>query len=360
MRRLDWYILKKFFVTFFFCLLVITAIAIAVDSSEKAGGLVKSGVSKSDVIWVYYPAFIPYIWGLMFPIFVFVAVIFFTSRMAMQSEIIAILASGVSYRRLLRPYLIGGLILAGLLWIGNRSYIPHANAVKNSFYENEFIGSDNYSGCFNCYYRRTDTNSFVALKDFNLDTKIAYGFAMQKLKNGKVTYNIRSNMVRWDTIRHQWQLINARERIINNMGETIRHYDSLLLDLNLKPEELKRDNNLKDKLTSSQLKSFIDKEEMRGTEGLNIMKVEYYRRTATSYAVLLLTMIGAVIASRKTRGGGGLHIAIGIVIAAFFVLSDRFSTVFSTNGNFSPFIAAWLPNFVFTLIALIFYRFTPK
>jgi len=360
MSRLDWYILKKFFVTFFFCLIVITAIAIAVDSSEKTGSFLKAGLSRADVLREYYPAFVLYIWGLMFPIFVFIAVIFFTSRLAMQSEIIAILASSVSYNRFLKPYLIGGIILALLLWLGNRSFIPHANAVRSKFHENEFFGNENYSGCFNCFYRRTDTNTFVAIKDFNPDVMIAYGFSLQKLKEEKVIYNLRSDIIRWDTVKKIWKARNVKERIVNSMGETIHQYDSLIIDLNLKPEELKRDEFLKDKLTSSQLKAYIKLEEMRGTEGLNTLKVEHYRRTATAYAVLLLTMMGAVIASRKTRGGSGLHIAIGIVIAAFFVLSDKFSTVFAIKGNFPPLIAAWLPNLVFTFIAGLFYRLTPK
>jgi lipopolysaccharide export system permease protein len=223
-----------------------------------------------------------------------------------------------------------------------------------------YLGNENYSSCYNCFYRRTDTNTFVTLKDFNQETKIAYGFSLQRIKNEKVVYNLRSDIIRWDTIKNKWQLRNARERIVDSMGETVHQYDTLVIDMSLKPEELKRDETLKDKLTSSQLKAYIQQEEMRGTEGLNTLKVEHYRRTATPYAVLLLTMIGAVIASRKTRGGSGLHIALGIVIAAFFVLSDRFSTVFSIKGNFPPLIAAWLPNIAFTFVAWFFYRLTPK
>lgn len=366
MQKLDWYILKKFLVTFFFCIILFTVIAMAVDSSEKAGSFSKAGLTRADVIREYYPAFIPYIWGLMFPIFVFIAVIFFTSRMAMQSEIIAVLASTVSYNRFLRPYLIGGLLLAVFLWFGNRSFIPNANAKRSEFHKKYmgqdyfYVGSENYGSCYSCFYRRIDTNTFVALKDFNPDTKIAYGFSLQKIKDEKVIYNLRSDIIRWDTVKNKWQLIKARERIIDSMGETIHQHDSLVIDMSLKPEELKRDETLKDKLTSGQLKSYIKQEEMRGTEGLNALKVEHYRRTATPYAVLLLTMIGAVLASRKTRGGSGLHIALGIVIAAFFVLSDRFSTVFSIKGNFPPLIAAWLPNMAFTFVAWLFYRMTPK
>lgn len=365
MKKLDWYILKKFLVTFFFCLFLFTAIAVAVDTSEKTDNFVSSGLSTIELIQQYYAGFIPWIWGLLFPIFVFIAVIFFTSRMAMGSELVAILASGVSYNRILRPYMIGGIFFGLLLWLGNHTFIPRANTIRSK-YHTTYLDKDNplrnpsFSGCYNCYYMRADTNTFVGFKDFNSDTKTGYGFFLQKIEGVKVIYNLRGDLIRWDTALYKWQLVNAVERIVDSMGEKVQLYDSLFIDLNIKPEELRKDEYLKDKLTTAELHAFIQKEEMRGTEGLNTLKVEYYRRTATPFAVLLLTIIGAVISSRRTRGGSGLHLAIGIAIAAVFILFDRFSTVFSIKGNFHPMMAAWLPNIVFTFVAWVFYRLAPK
>lgn len=365
MKKLDWYILKKFLVTFFFCLFLFTTIAVAVDTSEKTDNFVSSGLSTIELIEQYYAGFIPYIWGLLFPIFVFIAVIFFTSRLAMGSEIVAILASGVSYNRILRPYLIGGLFFGLLLWFGNHTFIPRGNIIRSKYHntyldDNNILRNRNYSGCYNCYYMRADTNTFVGLRDFNQVTKIGYGFFLQKIQGVKVIYNLRGDLIRWDSVIHKWQLLNALERIVDSMGETVRKHDSLIIDFNVKPEELRKDEYLKDKLTTPELNAYIKQEEMRGTEGLNALKVEYYRRTATPFAVLLLTMIGAVIATRRIRGGGGLHLAIGIAIAAVYILFDRFSTVFSIKGNFPPMIAAWLPNFVFTFVAWGLYRLAPK
>ena len=150
------------------------------------------------------------------------------------------------------------------------------------------------------------------------------------------------------------------ERKVDATGETVTTYDTLNLKISLKPHELRRDEYLKDKLTTPELAAFIRQEEERGTEGLNTLKVEQYRRTATPASVFLLTLIGAVIASRRTRGGSGMHLALGITIAALFILSDRFSTVFATKGNFPPFLAAWLPNIVFAVVAYLLYRKTPK
>lgn len=366
MLKLDWYILKKLLVTFFFCLLLFTVVAVAVDSSEKADDFVKANLSTMGIIKNYYLGFVPWIWSLLFPLFVFIAVIFFTSKMATRSEIIAILASGTSYNRFLRPYFFGGLFLALLLWVGNRYWIPKANGIYGSFkskYIDKNDPSKNQSGsatCVQCFYLRIDTATFVGLKNFDTSSKTARPFFMEKVKGNKVIYNLRAEMIQWDTAKLKWKLTNATERYVDSMGEKMKYYPDTTISISLKPEELRKDYYIKDKLTTPELTAFIKREEAKGTEGLNTLRVEQYRRTATPAAVLLLTMIGAVIASRRTRGGSGLHLALGIVIAALFILSDRFSTVFATNGNFPPLLAAWLPNIVFAAVAYWMYRRTPK
>ena len=183
---------------------------------------------------------------------------------------------------------------------------------------------------------------------------------MGKVKGDKVFYNLRGSPVSWDTTLRNWKLRNVVERTVDSMGETVKRYDTMNLKISLKPHELRKDDYLKDKLTTPELVDFIRLEEQRGTEGLNTLKVEQYRRTATPASVFLLTMIGVVIASRRTRGGSGMHLALGITIAALFIVSDRFSTVFATKGNFPPLLAAWLPNIVFAIIAYFLYRKTPK
>lgn len=365
MRKIDWYILKKFIVTFIFCMLLFTVIAVAVDSSEKTDDFVKANLTTSEIITKYYLGFVPFIWSLLFPLFVFIAVIFFTGRLATRSEVIAILASGTSYNRFLRPYLIGGLLLAGLLWVGSRYWIPKANIIRSNF-QTQFVDSHDptknrmETDCYRCFYRRIDSNTYIGIKGFDTASKSATSFFMEKVKNNKVIYNLRGSPINWDTTTRKWKLRNVIERIVDSAGETEKRYDTMNLNISLKPNELRKDDYLKDKLTTPELIAYIRQEEDRGTEGLNTYKVERYRRTATPFAVLLLTMIGAVIASRKNRGGSGMHLALGITIAALFIISDRFSTVFATKGNFPPFIAAWLPNIVFTAVAYLLYRKTPK
>ncbi|MFI5187444.1 MAG: LptF/LptG family permease [Chitinophagales bacterium] len=362
MRKIDWYIIKQLFVTFFFCMFLFTLIAVAVDSSEKTDDFVKSGLTTSQIIRQYYFGFIPYIWGLLFPLFVFIAVIFFTSRMAARSEVIAILATGVSYNRFLRPYLVGGFFLALMLWFASRNMIPRAQEIRSNF-QSKYIdpfGVKSGRDPSLPIYKRADPNTYVGFRYYDTSTKGANGFYLDRVKDNKVVYNLRADYMKWDTAKKNWKLTNTTERYINGMHETVRNRSELHLNLNIKPEDLEDDEYIKDKLSTPKLRHYIRMEELRGSEGLNTLRVELYRRTATPFTVLLLTLIGVVVSSRKVRGGSGLHLAIGIVIAVLFILFDRFSTVFSIKGDFPPLIAAWLPDIVFGGVAYWLYRIAPK
>jgi lipopolysaccharide export system permease protein len=364
-RKIDWYILRKFFSTFIFCMLLFTVIAVAVDSSEKADILVRTGLSTYQVIRQYYFGFVPWIWGLLYPLFVFIAVIFFTSKMAVRSEVIAILASGTTYNRWLRPYFIGGIIFAIGLWFANQYGIPKANEIRSDFQTNYFDKGDptaniNLSSCYNCFYKKLDSVTYVGVKYYDTASKTAHPFFLEKVRKNQVYYNLRAERIQWDTAKHNWLLTNVVERYVDSARERVRTVPVMNLKLPLKTTELRRDEYLKDKLTTPELQEFIHTEEVRATEGLSPLKVELYRRSATPFTVLLLTMIGAIIAGRKTRGGSGLHLAIGIVIAALFIISDRFSTVFATKSSFPPVLAAWVPNIVFTIVCLFLYFRAPK
>jgi lipopolysaccharide export system permease protein len=361
-KKLDWYILRQFFVTFLFCMLLFTVIAVAVDSSEKTDDFVKSRLSTFQIFKQYYIGFIPYIWGMLYPLFVFIAVIFFTSRMAVRSEVIAILASGTTYNRWLRTYLVGGLIFATILWFAARYGIPKANEIRSTFQsrytDSGDPGKDSHGSIG--HYRRTDSNTYIGLRYFDTSAKGGGSFFLNRLKDGKLVYNLKAEYIQWDAKRKQWKLTNATERRIDSLSENLTQVHEMYLTLNFIPRDLRRDYYLKDKLSTPELSRLIETEELSGNEGINTLKVEKYRRSATPASVLLLTFIGAVIAGRKTRGGSGLHLAIGIIIAASFLLLDRFSTVFSTKGNFPPLLAAWVPNIIFTLVAWYLYRRAPK
>jgi lipopolysaccharide export system permease protein len=342
-------------------MLLFTIIAVAVDSSEKTDDFVKTGLSTYQIIKQYYLGFVPFIWGMLYPLFVFIGVIFFTSKMALRSEIIAILASGTSYKRWLRPYIIGGVVSAIGLWFALRFAIPKANEIRGNF-QTTYLDKGDPSKAYSstAYYMRVDANTYVGLRYYDTMAKSASGFFLEKVKNNKMYYNLRAQRLLWDTSKNNWQLINVTERRIDSTHEIIKQLPQMNLNLNFKPKDLRKDEYLKDKLTTPELNEFIRLEELRGSEGLNTLKVEKYRRTATPATVLLLTIIGAVMAGRKTRGGSGLHLATGIIIASIFIVSDRFSTVFSIKGNLPPLLAAWIPNIVFSFVAYYLYRRAPK
>jgi lipopolysaccharide export system permease protein len=366
LKKIDWYIIKKFLSTTVFMVIIFSVIAGVIDTSEKADDFVKTGLSGYYILTHYFAGFIPFIISMIFPLMVFIAVILFTSKMAGRSEIVAMLAGGIRFNRMLRPYLIGALLLGGFFWYATQYLIPKANVLRANF-QSKYIDSKSsyevgqYLSKGSNYYIRIDSNTFAGLRNYDTASKVAYGgFFLERLNGTKLVYNLRADNLRWDTVKNKWKLENVVERKIAGINEDLKLIDSMNINLKVKPSEIKPDKYLKDKMTTPELKEFIKREEDRGTEGLNDYKVERYKRDATPFSVVLLTLMGAVIASRKTRGGSGLHMAMGIILAAIFVVMDKFSLTFSTKGNFHPFLAAWTPNVIFAMVAIFLYRRAPK
>lgn len=362
MKKLDWYIFKNFLTTFFFSLFLFAFIAVVIDISEKTDDFVKSGLNFSQIVTRYYYGFVPHILALLFPLFVFIAVIFFTSKMAGRSEIVAVLASGTSFNRFLRPFFFAGVLLASLLWIANSYVIPSANEIRLTFQETYIDANSSYNPLVSQrtnLYIRIDSFTYAGV-NYDTATKTGSGFFMQHIKGNQVDYNLRAETIHWDTAKRKWLLNNVIERTINGLKENVTLTTDKTMNFHFKPIDLKRDEHAKDKLITPDLDQFIKLEEQRGAEGLNALKVERYRRDASPVTVLLLTMIGAVVASRRVRGGSGAHLAIGFLTGATFILTDRFSTIFSVKGNLSPELAAWLPNIMFVFVAFWFYKKAPK
>jgi len=341
-----------------------TLIAVVVDISEKTDDFAKTPLTAGQIFIQYYLGFIPFIDALLFPLFVLIAVIFFTSKMAGRSEIIAILATGTTYNRFLLPYWLGGGLLALLLMFSLAFVIPIAN-VKYTGFEAKYIKvNSTYDPLVENYQRnvyfRIDSFTYAGIRNYDTLSKFGGPFFMHRIFNNGLVYNLRCESIQWDTAARKWKLKNIVERHINGLKETVKTQKNLTLNFNFKPIDLSRDEYAKDKLNTPQLHQYIQAQELRGTEGLNTLEVEEDRRLATPFSVLILSLIGAIIASRKVRGGSGAHIAIGFVAGAIFILMDRFSTIFSTKGNLPPLIAAWLPNIIFAFVAVYFYRKAPK
>ena len=363
MKIIDWYILKKFLVTFFFALIALTVLVIIIDLSERTDDFAKTGLPASTIVTQYYFGFIPRITAMLFPLFIFIAVIFFTSKMASRSEIIAILGSGVSFRRFLLPFAWGGLLFTGILWWTNQYVLPPANerwANFNSQYiDFNYGGYVNTSTISNKYFK-LDSFSYAGIRYYDTASKTGSNFFVQRFDGTQLVYNMQAQSLSWDTATHKWKLDKVTERTINGLAHSIVESDSKMMNFNFKPRDLRRDDYMKDKLTTPELSEFIQLEKLRGSENVNSLILEKQNRNATPVSVFILTIIGATIASQKIRGGSGFHLAVGVLICVIYILVGRFSAVFSLKANFDPVVAAWLPNVVFGFLAWILYRRASK
>ena len=327
--------------------------------SEKTDDFARSGLNFTEIFNQYYLGFIPYIVSMLFPLFVFISVIYFTSKMAIRSEFIAILSSGVSLKRILKPYLIGGVFLALLLWAGNSYVIPRANE-KRTLFEAKYVRGPMMEVMSKSIYMRVDSFSYCGIRYYDTSARGGGSFFLDRVVNHKLTYNLRSDNINWDTARKMWKLSSVVERSLYELREDVKYYPEIFKDFNFKPSDLQRDEYVKSRLTTPELNRMIEQEKLRGSESVKELMMERAHRNSTPVAVVILTLIGAILACRKIRGGSGGHLAMGIIICAVFILTDRFSTIFSTKGNLNPWIAAWLPNVIFSFVTVWLYKKAPK
>jgi lipopolysaccharide export system permease protein len=359
MKKLDRYILGRFLTTFFFCIALFTMVVVVVDLSEKADDFARIHFTTWQIITQYYVGFIPHIDALLFPLFVFLSVIFFTSKMADRSEVVAILSSGVSFRRYLRPYWIGGIFLTAMLWFGYQSVLPAANTIWGNFLS-KYIDSNAQNAADNAHinniYFKTDSSTYAEIRSYDTTLKTGYYFSMQQFRNNKMVYDLRSQNLVWDSTLRDWKLNSVMERFITGDEQRLIHSAALVKNYNFKPSDIRSDDYFKDRLTTSQLEDFIEMEKIRGSDNVPALLVERYSRDAIPVSILILTIIGAVIASRKVRGGSGAHLGIGVLLSVTYILFSRLAVVFATKGSFTPWIAAWTPNFIFGALAYYLYR----
>lgn len=363
MKILDRYILKKFFLTFFFCIVAMTVLVIIVDLSEKTDDFAKTDLTVREIITQYYFGFIPHIDAMLFPLFLFLSVVFFTSKMANRSEIIAILSAGISFRRFLAPYFFAGLFFTAFLWGVNQYILPEANN-KWSTFNAKYIDF-NYGGYVNTStisnkHFKLDSFSYAGLRYYDTTSKSGSNFIIQKFDSTTLVYSLYAQGIRWDTATNDWLLSQVRMRTIDGLRQHLKDTPSLHVAYNFRPNDLKADAYLKDRLTTPELTRFIEMEKLRGGEDVNTLILEKETRNATPVSVLILTLIGATVASRKIRGGSGIHLAIGVLICVVYILVGRFSSVFSMKAEFNPVLAAWLPNIVFGALAYYLYRNASK
>jgi lipopolysaccharide export system permease protein len=358
MKKIDWYIIKKFLSTFFFTISLILLIVIIFDVSEKIDDFLRNDVALKDIIFKYYLNFIPYFTNLFSPLFIFISVIYFTSKMANNSEIIAILNSGMSFSRLLRPFVISAVILSMMSFVLGNFIIPHTNKGKIDF-ENKYIRKKQQKRVKKIHMQ-IKKDQYIYLESYNKSKDIGYKFTLENFKDNTLKSKLSANYIQFDTINNKWKIKDYFIRIYNDKNEDIIKGKQLDTLLNLKPTDFSKNTSLVETMGMKELNQFIKKEEIKGTAQITFHKIEKHKRIANPFSSIILTIIAVAIGSRKIRGGSGIPLSIGVIISFSYILFMQVSTTFATNGNLLPAIAVWIPNIIFSLIAIIFIKLAPK
>ena len=358
MKKLDWYILKKFLGTFVFIMALLLSITIVIDLSEKIDSLVDNHASVKVVVFDYYIYFIPFITSMIGPFFVLVAVIFFTSQLAERSEIVAILNSGTSFYRMLYPYFLGATILAIAFYFGNNYFVPYSNYKRIAF-ERKYVSKPPEGLRFN-FHRTIEPGTIVYIENYKPSDATGYKFSVDKFKDGKLVYKLRSEKIEWDSIRQHWRVSNYYIRQLRNNGDIISSGTLMDTTFAFKPSDIKFTEKYKDAMTTPELVDYIHEMEKSGMPDVEFYEVERYRRTSSSFSIYIMTLIGVSLASRKVRGGLGWHLVLGIGLSALYEIIMKFSTTFSTNASLPPFLGVWIPNLLYLGLAVYLVKKAPK
>ena len=359
MKKIDLYIYKKFIGTFFFAISMLILIVIIFDLSENIDSFLKHDAPWGRVVVDYYVMSIPYYINLYIHLFAFIAVVFFTSKMAMRTEVIAILSSGVSFWRFLYPYMLAAITIAIMsLYFGN-FLIPKTNEIRRKF-KDEYMERLTQSAGRNVHIQ-IGKDEYVYVESYNLHKEYGYKFSWERYEGSELKYKVLSDVLYHDTVApNSWNIDPYVIRHIEGDTERIelgRNFHTLL---NLYPQDLYSMKEDFEEMNYFELRDHIKKMEEKGSEGVTEYKVEMQRRMAAPAAILILTLIGAALSSRKTRGGIGMHLGLGITIAFTYILFMQISKSYAISGSLSPFMAVWIPNFIFTILGVYLLKKAPK
>jgi lipopolysaccharide export system permease protein len=359
LKKLDIYIIKKFLGTYFFAIFLIICIAVVFDFSEKIDDFLENHAPFSKIVIDYYLNFIPYFAVLFAPMFTFIAVIYFTSRMAYNTEIIAILSSGVSFNRLLRPYFIAATVIVMFNFLLGNFVIPRANSVRFKFEEEYYRNGPKQFNERNAH-RQIEPGIFVYLESYNTENNYGRRFSIEKFVNGELVSKLISQDIRWDSVSSKWKIRNYYIRDYYENKQIIKQGFELDTTLNMTPDEFRRRENAVEAMNLSELNSFIKDQKLEGTSNVLALLVEKNRRFSFPFSTFILTIIGVSVSSRKVRGGIGMHIGIGLLVCFSYILFMQFSAQYAISGALPPIAAVWLPNFIFSIVAYFQYKIAPK
>ena len=355
--RIDRYIMAKFLGTYFLAIALIISIAVVFDISEKMDNFFEHNAPLNAIVFDYYLNFIPYFANLFSPLFVFIAVIFFTSKMAENTEIIAILASGVRFKRMMFPYFVSALLIASLTFYLNGYVIPEDNITRLKF-ENQYVKVRDASYARNIQME-LEPGVVAYLERFEKKTNMGYSFSLEKFNGKTLVSRLTAQHIKYDSLNH-WKISNYIIRNFNEKSEEMFRGTEKDTIIAMEPSDFFVTKNMQEQMTNPELKHYIDKQKKRGIGNLKEFELEYHKRFASPFAAFILTLIGVSLSSEKKRGGIGLNIGVGLTLSFSYILFTTISSTFAIQSSMSPFLAVWLPNLTFIPIAFFLYRNTPK
>ena len=357
LKRIDTYIIKKFLGTYFYSIVLILSIAIVFDLTEKLDNFFDNNAPLNAIVFDYYLNFIPFYMNMFSSLFTFIAVIFFTSKMATNTEIIAILASGVSFKRLMLPYFISAAVISSIAFVLGGYVIPPANEKLINF-EDKYIKKVKSEYARNVQME-VEPGVIMYIERYEIAENKGYRFSLEKFDDKKLTSRLTAQTISWDSA-YNWKITDYLKRDFNGMRESISSGVSLDTVIKVQPREFFITSAESVQLNNMELRDYLQRQKSRGVGNIQKFEDEYYKRYSMPLAAFIMTLIGVSLSSRKVRGGMGFHLGIGLALSALYILFSTLSTTFAVGGLLSSFLAVWLPNFVFLVIGIYLYRTAPK
>jgi len=360
-KIIDIYIIKKFLGTFFFALVLILTIAVVFDFAEKIDDFMENHAPVRAIIFDYYFNFIPYFATLFAPLFVFISVIFFTSKMAVNTEIIAILNSGMSFLRMMWPYFLSSLFIAVFTFMLTNFVIPHANLVRMNFENKYYRHPSMRLGVVSNFHRQVYKNVYAYMENYYPESQSGRNFSLERFDDsGHLESKLMSPQVRWDTTIKKWSAWNYYIRDIHGINDSISKGLRIDTALTVTPKDFAREPDFVGTMTYHELNEYISLLRLQGSDELKLYMIEKQRRFSNSFAIFILTLIGVSLSSQKIRGGIGMQIGVGLALSFSYILFMQFASQFSLKGNLDPMLALWIPNLLYSFIAIFLYRIAPK
>lgn len=357
MKILDWYILKKFLKSYVFVVFIIELVVVIIHITENNENYINHELTAGQILG-YYADYVPYIANMIAPITVFITVVFMTSQLAQHSEIIAILSNGISFRRLMRPYMMGAMIIAAISFYFGGWVIPNGNKERVSF-ELQYIKSAYHFTDRNIHIKIAPT-TLLYLQSYNVGNNVGYKPTLETIEEGVLLNKVEATRMEWQSKTEKWRLRNWKKREIIGMEEIFSYGKSIDTTLQINPKDFASDYSRYETLTMNELYEYIDKLKLRGADDLEVYEIEKYIRYTAPFAALILTFIGLGVSARKARGGAGFQIALGFLLAFIYIIFFIFSRTSAEAGSITPIIAIWIPNVIFTIIGLIIYQSVPR